>query len=277
MNISMDDTMRSVLRRFARDLWVRSHGTPRVTVLAGDDQAKHLWCAWLDLADRTGALFDGELDFDRAIRDAVAHATATPSEPVAVIARPATIAAWRARRADRLAAMVDEGFLEVPATGDDRDRNVPPASQRARAQAERPASATGRASRPPLRGGAASPAPVTHLDARSAAEAAMFEALEATPATRGRFRLNESLSVRFGPRAAEVDLMSRSDRIAIEIDGVHHFSDPACYRRDREKDLLLQAQGLLVIRLLAEDVLRDPRDGVRMVCRALAYRMNENR
>lgn len=105
----------------------------------------------------------------------------------------------------------------------------------------------------------------------------MFEALEATAATRGRFVLNESLSVRFGPNAAEVDLLSRGDRIAIEIDGVHHFTDLDRYRRDRDKDLLLQTQGLLVIRLLAEDVLRDPREGVQMVCRALAYRMSENR
>jgi very-short-patch-repair endonuclease len=277
VDTSMDETMQAVLRRFARDLWVRSHGTPRVTVLAGDEQAKHLWCAWLELAERTGTLFDGELDFDRAIRDAVAHATASPSEPVAVIARPATIAAWRARRTDRLAAMVDEGLLEVPPTGGGDARTTPPASPRGRVRATRHASVTGRASRRPPRGGATSPGRAAHLDARSAAEAAMFEALEATPATRGRFRLNESLSVRFGPRAAEVDLMSRSDRIAIEIDGVHHFSDPACYRRDREKDLLLQAEGLLVIRLLAEDVLRDPRDGVQIVCRALAYRKNENR
>jgi very-short-patch-repair endonuclease len=243
----MDEATRAVLRRFARDLWVRSHGTPRVTVLAGDDHAKQLWTAWLELADRTGTLLDGEPDFDRAIRDAVARATSAPAEPVAVIARASTIAAWRTSRTDRLAAMVDEGLVEVAVANS--------------ASSRRPAT----------------PRPLANLDARSAAEAAMFEALEATDATRGRFELNESLSVRFGSRAAEVDLLSRADRIAIEIDGVHHFSDPACYRRDREKDLLLQSQGLLVIRLLAEDVLRDPREGVTMVCRALAFRMAETR
>lgn len=241
-----DDSTRAVLRRFARDLWVRSHGTPRVTVLAGDEHAKELWHAWLELAGRTGTLLDGEPDFQRAIREAVAQATSAPSEPVAVVARPATIAAWRAGRTDRLAAMVDEGFVEV---------------------APRPRART--------RGNAAKP--LANLDARSAAEAALFEALEATPATRGRFALNESLSVRFGSRAAEVDLLSRGDRIAIEIDGIHHFEDPDRYRRDRAKDLLLQMQGLLVIRLLAEDVLRDPREGVQTVCRALAYRKTENR
>lgn len=247
-----DDSTRAVLRRFARDLWVRSHGTPRVTVLAGDDYAEQLWRAWLELAERTGALIDGEADFERAIRDAVARATSTPAEPIAVVARPSTIAAWRAHRADRLAAMVDEGLVEIAA----------PVST--------PAPASGPSRRAPA-------GPLANLDARSAAEAAMFEALEATAATRGRFALNESLSVRFGPNAAEVDLLSRGDRIAIEIDGVHHFTDPDRYRRDRVKDLLLQTQGLLVIRLLAEDVLRDPREGVQMVCRALAYRMTENR
>ena len=97
----------------------------------------------------------------------------------------------------------------------------------------------------------------------------------ATPSTRGRFLLNESLSVRFGSRAAEVDLLSRTDRIAIEIDGIHHFADADCYRRDRRKDLLMQTQGLLVVRLLAEDVLQNPRDAVNVVVQALAYRLAE--
>ena len=98
----------------------------------------------------------------------------------------------------------------------------------------------------------------------------MFEALEATAATAGRFKLNEYLSVRFGSVACEVDLLSRADAIAIEIDGIHHFADPSCYRRDRRKDVLLQSQGLFVIRVLAEDVLADPREAVNTVCQALA-------
>ena len=115
------------------------------------------------------------------------------------------------------------------------------------------------------------------LDARSVAEATLFEALEATPATAGRFRLNESLSVRFGSAAAEIDLLSRGDRIAIEIDGIHHFADPDCYRRDRRKDLLLQTQGFVVVRLLAEDVVRDVRSAVTAVSQVLAYRLQERR
>src|SRR5262249_39101878 len=146
---------------------------------------------------------------------------------------------WRAGRMDRLAAMVDEGWVVVP---------DPPPEHRGR------------------------PA---QLDARSAAEATLYEALEATPATTGRVALNQSLSVRFGPQAAEIDLLSRGDRIAVEIDGVHHFADPDCYRRDRRKDLLLQTQGFVVVRLLAEDVMRDVRTSVTAVCQALAYRLEE--
>lgn len=110
------------------------------------------------------------------------------------------------------------------------------------------------------------------LDARSAAEAALYEALQATAPTANRFELNGYLAVRFGPTAAEIDLLSRGDQIAIEIDGYHHFGDLECYRRDRRKDVLMQTQGLFVIRVLAEDVLRDPRDAVNVVCQALAAR-----
>jgi very-short-patch-repair endonuclease len=227
----------SVLRRLARDQWVRLHGTPRVTVLVGGERGREIWTQWTELSGREGPLLDGA--FDERIREAVAQALRDPGRPLAVLVAPEVAAEWRTGRTDRLAAMVDEGWLVVP---------EPPAELRGR----------------PAR-----------LDARSAAEATLFEALEATPATAGRFLLNESLSVRFGPQAAEIDLLSRGDRIAVEIDGVHHFADPDCYRRDRRKDLLLQTQGFVVVRLLAEDVMRDVRTSVTAVCQALAYRLEE--
>jgi very-short-patch-repair endonuclease len=226
-----------VLRRLARDQWVRLHGTPRVTVLVGGDRGREIWEQWTALLGREGPLLQG--DFDDRIREAVARALREPAQPIAVLVATDAASRWRAGRADRLAALVDEGWTAVP---------DPPAEHRGR----------------PAR-----------LDARSAAEATLHEALEATPATAGRFILNESLSVRFGPKAAEIDLLSRGDRIAIEIDGVHHFADPDCYRRDRRKDLLLQTQGFVVVRLLAEDVMRDVRPSVTAVCQALAYRSEE--
>jgi very-short-patch-repair endonuclease len=227
----------SVLRRLGRDHWVRLHGTPRVTVLVGGERGRELWAAWIALANTAGTLLEG--DFEDRIREAVARAAREPAHPIAVLVAAEVAARWRAGRHDRLAAMVDEGWIAVPDE---------PAADRAR-----PAK----------------------LDARSAAEATLYEALEATPATAGRFQLNASLSVRFGATAAEIDLLSRADRIAIEIDGVRHFADPDCYRRDRRKDLLLQTQGFVVVRLLAEDVMRDVRSAVNAVCQALAYQLGE--
>lgn len=238
-----------VLRRLARDQWVRLHGTPRITVLVGSD-AREVFTAWLALSELDGRLLDGELD--RAVRDACTHVSEKPTEIVAIATTKPAFHAWRSGRADRLAAMVDEGLIEIP------DEMVPLREQRRRAS---------QSSWPMTPAQSALP-----FDARSAAEAALYQALEATPATAGRFELNGYLSVRFGSVACEVDLLSRADGIAIEIDGIHHFADPSCYRRDRRKDLLLQTQGLIVIRVLAEDALADPREAITNVCQALAYR-----
>ena len=235
----------SVLRRLGRDHWVRLHGTPRVTVLVGGERGREVWAAWLALSSMDGTLLEGV--FEDRIREAVDRAAREPAHPIAVLVDPDAAARWRAGRHDRLAAMVDEGWIAVTDEGWIAVAGEP---------------ATGRA-------------PPANLDARSAAEAALYEALEATRATAGRFQLNASLAVRFGPTAAEVDLLSRADRIAIEIDGVRHFADPDCYRRDRRKDLLLQTQGFVVVRLLAEDVMRDVRSAVNAVCQALAYRLED--
>jgi very-short-patch-repair endonuclease len=244
-----------VLRRLARDQWVRLHGTPRVTVLVGGARGREIWDQWIALSGLTGTLLEGELGgaIDDQLRTAVARAVAEPAHPIAVRVAADAAARWRTGRRDRLAAMADEGWIVVP---------EPPVGDGA-GSGELRDPAPG----PPGEGAAR-----LVLDARSVAEATLFEALEATPATAGRFRLNESLSVRFGPAAAEIDLLSRGDGIAIEIDGIHHFADPDRYRRDRRKDLLLQTQGFVVVRLLAEDVVRDVRAAVTAVCQVLAYR-----
>ena len=39
----------------------------------------------------------------------------------------------------------------------------------------------------------------------------------------------------------EVDLLSAESQIAIELDGVQHLANAEAYRRDRRKDVLLQA------------------------------------
>src|SRR5262245_17880739 len=45
------------------------------------------------------------------------------------------------------------------------------------------------------------------------------------PETAGRFELNATLDFRFGSRPAEVDLLCREPRIALEIDGYFHFQN----------------------------------------------------
>lgn len=93
--------------------------------------------------------------------------------------------------------------------------------------------------------------------ARSAAERFLFRFLDGLPRTKGYFALNGRLDIPFGPNPyMEVDLLCASKKIAVEIDGAFHFEDAEHYRRDRRKDYLLQKNGYLVLRFLAEDVTR---------------------
>ena len=91
--------------------------------------------------------------------------------------------------------------------------------------------------------------------ARSATEKFLYRRLETMPETAGRFRLNAVLPIPFDGRGKmEIDLLDSQAKVAIELDGPHHFVDLKAYRRDRRKDLLLQEQGYCVVRFLAEDV-----------------------
>ena len=60
----------------------------------------------------------------------------------------------------------------------------------------------------------------------------------------------------------EVDFLCDASRLVVEIDGAQHLSDAGAYRRDRRRDRLLQENGYMVLRLLAEDLAKDL-DGVR--------------
>ena len=91
--------------------------------------------------------------------------------------------------------------------------------------------------------------------ARSATEAFLFKRLETLPETSGRFRLNTRLPIAFdGWGQMEVDLLCADARVAIELDGGQHLGSADAYRRDRRKDHLLQHNGYIVLRFLAEDV-----------------------
>lgn len=94
--------------------------------------------------------------------------------------------------------------------------------------------------------------------ARSAVERFLFRHLEVFAKTKGLFELNGTLDIPFGANPfMEVDLLSRTKKLAVEIDGYRHFQDKEAYRRDRRKDELLQSAGYFVLRFLAEDVMSD--------------------
>ncbi len=94
-----------------------------------------------------------------------------------------------------------------------------------------------------------------HERARSASEAFLFQRLESLPETAGLFRLNAKLPIPFdGWSEMEIDLYCAGLKLAIEIDGPQHLSNPAAYRSDRRKDALLQENGCHVLRFLAEDL-----------------------
>ena len=94
--------------------------------------------------------------------------------------------------------------------------------------------------------------------ARSASEAFLYRRLDTLPETRGRFQLNAGLSIPFdGFGRMEIDLLCGESRLVVEVDGAQHLADPVAYRRDRRKDQLLQENGFLVLRYLAEDLAKE--------------------
>jgi hypothetical protein len=110
-------------------------------------------------------------------------------------------------------------------------------------------------------------------EARSAAERFLFERLESGAETAGLFELNATLDFYFGSsRWIEVDFAARSLKLAIEVDGYHHFHDPEAFRRDRRKDLELQKHGYLVVRVLADDVVERLEEVMDTILEAVAFR-----
>ncbi len=116
------------------------------------------------------------------------------------------------------------------------------------------------------------PRPNDDDQARSAAERFLFESLESIAETAGLFELNATLDFHFGiNRWIEVDLLARSLKLAVEVDGYHHFQDPEAFRRDRRKDLELQKHGHLIVRVLADDVLQRLQEVMATIVAAVAF------
>ena len=111
-------------------------------------------------------------------------------------------------------------------------------------------------------------------NARSAVERFLHRHLQALPVTKGLFELNGKLEIPFGANPyMEVDFLSRTAKLAVEIDGARHFDDKDAYRRDRRKDELLQSEGYFVLRFLAEDVLSDLGTVIDRIVRHLPKKM----
>ncbi len=111
--------------------------------------------------------------------------------------------------------------------------------------------------------------------ARSASEAFLYRRLQTLPETRGRFQVNVDLPIAFdGWGRMEVDLLCADSRVVVEIDGGQHLADPVAYRRDRRKDQLLQENGYLVLRYLAEDLAKELDSVLDGILRALSARRN---
>ncbi len=109
--------------------------------------------------------------------------------------------------------------------------------------------------------------------ARSASEAFLYRRLETLPDTRGRFQVNADLPIAFdGWGRMEIDLLCTDSRLVVEIDGPQHLADPVAYRRDRRKDQLLQENGYLVLRYLAEDLAKELDSVLDGILRALSAR-----
>ena len=109
--------------------------------------------------------------------------------------------------------------------------------------------------------------------ARSASEAFIFLRFETLPALKGRFLLNSSLPIPFDDRGQiEVDLLCPNLKLVIEVDGPQHLYGADAYRRDRRKDFLLQSQGYLVLRFLADDLGKHLELVLDTVLRAMAGR-----
>jgi hypothetical protein len=109
--------------------------------------------------------------------------------------------------------------------------------------------------------------------ARSASEAFLFKRLESLDETRGRFSMNIELPIPFNQRGTmEVDFLCEPQKLVIELDGSQHLQDEAAWRSDRQKDLLLQRHGYVVMRFLATDIAKELDAVLETILATLAWR-----
>lgn len=290
----------------------RQQGIPTLGVLIGPPEtAAAVWQEWAQATGRTASIQNSEdgvqlrpgeavlavcraasgdglaraVEFLGRALEAAAGGRKTP-EPIALTVDPAAAAAFlRDEPYSRIRTLFAEGLVTLPLTSSPVAGSQTPDPGTAAAslalaapslakRALRPETAASfRAAAAAWRAVEAAPAGGEEIDrARSAAERFLFDLLGDLPETAGLFKLNVRLGFCFGPMPAEVDLLAAELRLAVEIDGFHHFRDPDGYRRDRRKDALLQRQGYLVLRVLAEDVVSRLEEILDEIRTAVAFR-----
>lgn len=262
--------------------FVRELGDPIRTVRAvAGLYPPGIWPALL-LVLPTGAGAESHLSAARALERI---AVTEPRLPVALALTADEFAALGARYPDvRAVALLREGFVEVRGvSGNELGASLraagiepaPAAVERLSADgvAEEVASAFVAANR-----AVRNPTPEDiESDFRSVHEAFLFEQLESMPQTAGLFRPNHQLNFRHGHTTAEGDLVAEALNLAIEVDGGFYHLNPDQYRRDRRKDWLYQRNGYLVLRFLAEDVVRELELVLDTILEAVAHRRASTR
>jgi very-short-patch-repair endonuclease len=203
-----------------------------------------------------------------ALRVAIGLATHVPTLDIAVAVTPEAIAGWQPVGSPRERAMVAEGLVVI--ASHHAESCAGPVG-RAPVRKDEPA----HASTPGAHHFANPPSQQSMTStprARSAAEALLFGILQARAHTRERFVLNASVTAQFGSAPLEIDLLCESLKLAIEVDGYHHFTDSVAYRRDRRKDVVLQELGYMVVRVLATDITDECDYVLSVIERAIAQR-----
>jgi hypothetical protein len=92
---------------------------------------------------------------------------------------------------------------------------------------------------------------------RGACEGLVYFMLEARSETRGLFEANGRLPNSAGGRSHEVDIVCKSVKLVIEIDGAEH-EQPKRKAMDARKHADLESQGYMIRRFGNQQVIDDP-------------------
>ncbi len=208
--------------------------------------------------------------FDSACKSLTELTILSPRSAVLASVSDALLEAYLASAPESHAvALVREGAIRLEGA-DEQAGDCEPQGLRDEAE---PSERRADAATPDVHVAAESPLQGDDDPARSRAERYLFERLQSHGETAGLFEINGLVPAptAWGGRL-EVDLVARSVKVAVEIDGYFHFQDLEAYRRDRRKDALLQQEGYFVVRGLADDVVSGLEEIVETIVAAVRLR-----